>query len=307
MDELTAVRQLLADDSPSGPEVATRARARLDSAIAGVGKSRRHPARRTWRLQVAAGLAVVVAAGFIIAEVTAGAPTTPASALTVRELAARAAAAAGRQPEVRPGQWVFWRERLGGPNTEVFHVWMTADAQRAAWVYKGKVISLGKGPFDGPPVVSKSPAGGYGYGYESGKLPVRYGSLRSLPRHPLALDRYLGHLRLRGWGSAPVRAFDVIEVLLTSYVLPPDLTAELYQALGAIPGVRVDNNAVDVAGRHGVGFFSPYQVGGYQEIILNPRSFRLMGTDSYLRYHHELISGIAILKEVLVSAPGLRR
>ena len=64
-----------------------------------------------------------------------------------------------------------------------------------------------------------------------------------------SLDRYLGRLRLpRGWGPPPAREFAVIEMMLTSYLMPPRLTAELYRALGDIPGVTVSDDAVDVAG-----------------------------------------------------------
>jgi hypothetical protein len=37
-------------------------------------------------------------------------------------------------------------------------------------------------------------------------------------------------------------AFLVISELLSSYVMPPTLTAEMYQALGDIPGVSVVSN-----------------------------------------------------------------
>ena len=55
-------------------------------------------------------------------------------------------------------------------------------------------------------------------------------------------------------GPTPVREFEVIKELLTTYVMPPALTAELYRALGSIPGVTVDHDTVDGAGRLGIGF-----------------------------------------------------
>ncbi len=39
-----------------------------------------------------------------------------------------------------------------------------------------------------------------------------------------------------------------------TYLMPPSLTAELYRALGNIPGVTVNQHAVNVAGRAGIGF-----------------------------------------------------
>jgi hypothetical protein len=230
----------------------------------------------------------------------------------VHGLAYRAAAAAGRQPAVPPDQWVFWREKTGGHCGKwcgIFHVWTTADAGHAAWVYRGKVMSLGTGPFDGKPLPALVLLGGWAAGSQTGKIPVSYAGLRSLPREPGALDRYLGRLRLphlRGWGPPPAREFVIIEKMLTSYLMPPRLTAELYRALGDIPGVTVSDHAVDAAGRHGVGFISPaLPGGGRKEIILDPRSYRLMGDNLLWGVRQRQLDGIAILQKALVSGPGV--
>ncbi len=316
MDELTAIRQLLAKPPPPAPEVVAAAQARLERAAGGTGTPRWHAPRRPWRLAAAAGAAAAVMAGLITAQVIASGGASPAGALTVRELAYRAAAAAARQSAVRPGQWVFWREKTGGPgcgtDCGTSHVWTTADSQKAAWVYRGRVVSLGHGPFVGQPLPSIVPqdrGGGWAVGGETGKIPVSYADLSSLPRDPEALDRYLGQLSLphrRGWGPPPAREFTIIDMMLTSYVMPPRLTAELYRALGDIPGVTVNNHAVDVAGRHGVGFISPaLPGGGNMEIILNPRTYRLMGDDLLWGPRHRLLNGTAILQKALVSGPGV--
>jgi hypothetical protein len=66
-----------------------------------------------------------------------------------------------------------------------------------------------------------------------------------------------------------------------SYVLPPTVAAELYRALGNIPGVTVDQHAVDAGRRSGPAFLlsdKDYMDGGWTtEIFLNPRSFQLTG------------------------------
>jgi len=316
MDELTAVRQLLAEPPPPAPDVVAAARARLKRSARGTGSPRWRAPRHPWRLAAAAGLAAAVAAGLVTAQVIAAGGAAPAGALTVRELAYRAAAAAARQPSVRPGQWVFWREKTGGhgcgTDCGTFHVWTTADSQRAAWVYRGRVVSLGHGPFVGQPLPSIVPpdrGGGWAFGSQTGKIPVSYAGLSSLPRSPRALDRYLGQLslpHLRGWGSPPAREFTIIEMMITSYVMPPRLTAELYRALGGIPGVTINGHAVDVAGRRGVGFISPaLPGGGNMEIILNPRTYRLMGDDLLWGPRRQLLNGTAILQEALVSGPAV--
>lgn len=319
MDELTAIRQLLVEPPPPATDVVTAARERLGRAFGGTGAPRWHAPRRRWRLAAAAGLAAAVAAGagVITAQVIAPDRVRPVGALTVHELAYRAAAAAARQPAVRPGQWVFWREKTAGPgcgsDCGTFHVWTTADSQKAAWVYKNKVVSLGNGPFIGQPLPSLVPTskgGGWAVGgEEEGKIPVKYADLSSLPRSPEALDRYLADLRFphwQGWGPPAAREFTIIEMMLTSYVMPPQLTAEMYRALGDIPGVTVDDHAVDVAGRHGVGFISTGMPGGgNEEIILNPRTYHLMGDSVLWGSRHRLLNGTAILREALVSGPGV--
>ncbi len=87
-----------------------------------------------------------------------------------------------------------------------------------------------------------------------------YTALRRLPRSPQALDRYLSRLPAL-WGRGPMttsqRAYARIEELLTSYVMPPRLTAELYLALGDLPGITVDRHVVDLAGRPGAAFAMP--------------------------------------------------
>ena len=85
--------------------------------------------------------------------------------------------------------------------------------------------------------------------------------------------------------------------MLTTYVMPPALTAELYHALGDLPRVTLDRNAVDTAGRHGVGFRIKAGLGRY-EIILNPRTYRLMGDET------GKFGGSAILSQARVSGPG---
>lgn len=274
-----------------------------------------------WPLRIAAaGLAAAVAAGFIAAQVIAPGRVRPAGITTVHELAYRAAAAAVRQPLVRPGQWVFWHEKNAGDvgcspcTARTFDVWTTADSQHAAWVYKGKVVSLGNGPFEGQPEPYVLPHGAWAVSeLKGGPVEVSYADLGSLPRDPSALVRYLGHLKLPGRDPARVREFGVIQDLLTSYVMPPRLTAELYLALADISGVTVDPHAVDVAGRHGAGFRMappPGEGGAFMEIIIDPVTFHLLGTEliatAPARDFGKVLNGTAILRMALVSGPGVR-
>jgi hypothetical protein len=287
------------------------------------GAPRRPGSWRARRLALAAtGLAIATAVGVLAIQ-----PGGSASAggLTVRELAYRTAAAAAAGPDVRPGQWVYWQEKSSTAVGRVvaYRVWTTADSRQAAYLSGGKIHTFkpgcrgagggsGECGFAGQPVVFGGGPNqpGASVWFSAGHLGVSYTALRSLPHNPQALDRYLSHLNAGPpWNhsSAPVREFMIISNLLTSYVMPPALTAELYHGLGDIPGVTVDHHAVDVAGRTGIGFrIRPpgFTRGTAYELIVNPHTYRLMASQWPSAGHKS--SGVAILRRVLVSGPGVQ-
>lgn len=274
--------------------------------------------RRAWRLAIAGGLSAALAATALGAMTLGHSSAPPASGtLTVTELAYRAAGAATRQPAVRPGQWVYRKYLMkdwSRPATTEF--WTTADSRKAAWVSAGGKVHFFSGQASlGMTAVPYKKVHGEWYYFGFGPFPVTYAGLSSLPRSPMALDRYLGRLQPRNWGSNADREFQIISELLTAYVMPPGLTAELYRALGDIPGVTADTHATDVAGRPGIGFRLPLPdlgSGAAAEIIVSPRSYRLMADEFVLpqapssRSHALSIKGTAILQETLVSGPGVR-
>jgi len=351
MDDLEILRDAWGQPDPPSPAAYSAARAALlerQRAITGPGRQRkaagmagREPAaggaaapgwrrrRHTWRLALI-GAAALALAAVVTAQAIGLGGSGPAPGITARELAYRTSAAAAAQPKVAPGQWVYWEEKVvgarpAGPRS--FQVWTTADSRTAAYVYHGKVkvfrpqcgnpgtSSAGGCQSIGQPVVSAAapPYRGVTISGLSGRLPVSYADLGSLPAGPGALVRYLGRLHLPGWGPPPARAFEIIRELLTTYVMPPALTAELYRALGDIPGVAVDHHTVDVAGRHGVGFYVrlPRPAGGVaDEIVINPRTYQLMGGQLVAGQPggrtQRVLSGTAILRTALVSGPGAR-
>ena len=111
-------------------------------------------------------------------------------------------------------------------------------------------------------------------------------------------------------------AFNGIEGTLMSYVLPPKVAAELYRALGDIPRVTVDKDAVDAAGRRlRLGVRAPptrtIRGGGWTaEVFLNPHTFQLTGYAEHFPDKCACPSpgtgGTAILRQALVRpGPGL--
>ena len=317
MNELDMIRTLL-DETPPSAEVTAEGRRRI---AAGRTGPRRLRARQ---VRPILGLAAAALAGSmaITLAVTGGAPGRPmgppppaGGTLTATALAYRVAAAAARQPEVRPGQWVY-RKYLSKYLTKDFpsrttRFWTTADSRRAAWTSAGgKVHFFGGLASLGMTAVPVKKAHGQWTLFGFMRLPVKYADLGSLPRDPRALDRYLAGLLPPTLGPADDREFLTIEAMLTAYVMPPALTAEFYRALGDIPGIRVDTHAVDVAGRHGVAFMpgKPVALGATPEIIVNPRTYRLMAAEVLVPRSAGTTAGAegtAILQEALVPGPGV--
>ena len=308
------IRELLAEAPPSA-EVIAEGRRRVAEDAAG-----RRRRVRVRPLVPAAGLAAaaLVTAAAIILAVTASPPgARPASRpLTATELAYRAAAAAARQPDVRPGQWVYRKyltKESSRPGTTEF--WTTADSVKAAWVSAtGKIHYFsGQASLGMAAALVKLPGHRSAYaGLLPSQLPVKYKDLGSLPHDPQALDHYLGRQPGPGVPKA-AKEFMLIDAMLTGYVMPPRLTAEFYRALGDIPGVTADPHAVDV-GRPGVAFrITGHALGAEwtDEIILSPRTYRLMANQITIppapgsSSQAPTVAGTAILREALVSGPGI--
>ncbi len=262
--------------------------------------------RPAWRLAIAAGLAVALGAGLVL-----GLPGRPPKAtLTVQLLAGRAAAAAGSGPSVPPGQWIYRKVSCGNYFYPLFwdviscpsgtlDTWITADGTGVAFTDGGKLYV--------------NSVTGY---YRAVKFPVPpavtiYAARASLPADPRALVAYLGR---RAGGPAAGRAFEAFGIIgdWLAYDVPsPALAAELYRALADVPGVTIDKNAVDTAGRRGVAFTLPYpqQNGdltyGWQAIIVNPRTYQFLGLKSW-DSTGKTITGTAVLRQAPVSGPGVR-
>jgi hypothetical protein len=293
---------------------------------------------RTWRPLAAGGLTMAVAAGVAVAQFLLPARTFPSPG----QVAGGAAAAAVARPGVRPGQWVYWKNvTVGCTPGGVERTWTTADAGNTAYLYHhrfrftgssgGSTGSVGSTTImaqavpichhqpvlitQSAGVVQPARAGGtltisgpspdQVTAAETGQPQFSYASLDSLPRDPQALAGYLGRLRLpvTDLGRGDDQAFFLTYALLSTYVLPPRLTAELYQALGDLPGLTVDRHAADVAGRTGIGLRLPLRRGSglTQELVFSPRSYRLLGYQ-VLRQHH-VVSGTAFLRRALVPRP----
>jgi hypothetical protein len=269
--------------------------------------------------------------------------------LTATELAYRAAAAAQHRAAMSTRQWLFTTETIvgiGGPGQRSIAFWRSAGAayqRTTCYRYKHVVWypTTPQHPIRYPcmqPVINLAQLShGHLLRWQYSILsawqllrPFRSGLPTSLPADPHALLAYLGtHTRAFGdvmfqpvAPSGPSPAFPVklttpeaqfesIAWMLNTYVMSPRLTAELYQAVSDIPGVRIDQAARDVAGRPGVAFtisrgpshrFAP-TAGAQLAIILDPHSYAFDGVTWLIP--HSPVSGVAITRQVAVSGPGV--
>lgn len=107
-----------------------------------------------------------------------------------------------------------------------------------------------------------------------------YAFLASLPTDPAtvlqAIDANGKH---PGPGmTAAQTSFANVVGLVGNQILPPKLAAAIYRALATLPGISVDQDVVDAAGRHGVGVGMTYADGMRSELIFDRTDFTLMGT-----------------------------
>jgi hypothetical protein len=267
MDEVDLVRALLPEQPGPTATATQQAQARLSAGIARARRSRGRPwwRRRTITIPVLAAVAAAAVAAVILAVL----PTTRPGNDQAAVLADHAVAATATQPVIPQGQWVYQKVVAKRPDGTI--------RTGVSWIRTGT----------GEMAVTGPDQAGFASGYG-----VPYRDFARLPSQPQALIKYLASLP--GSGGSDEDAFLTIEGTLIDGA-PPAVAAKLYRALGAIPGVTVDTNAVDVAGRHGVAFAR-----GGEQIILAKSTYRFMGfvTDDAAGH---LLDGEAILQRTPVS------
>jgi hypothetical protein len=243
--------------------------------------------RPSWRLSAAVATAAALVAGIVVAVL----PSSPVI-LTAQLLADRASAAALIQPTVNPGQWVY--------RVVESHVSLSVSLKGVRQTDTG----AGWETADGQAVYDDNSSDGVGAGAD---IPS-YSQLGSLPRNPAALDAYLANIGNSGEKSAPgmmgIRVFEDIKDMLTNYVLPPTLQAEVYQALAIIPGIQVDSHVTAIDGQAGVAFVLPLPQSrhtGKAEIILNASNYSFL---AFATLGEKEFRESAVVRMVIVGAPG---
>ncbi|MFE2187006.1 CU044_5270 family protein [Streptomyces sp. NPDC059455] len=137
-----------------------------------------------------------------------------------------------------------------------------------------------------------------------------YQWLASLPTDPDVLLKELYRMTDADEGQEKAQAvFDQIGSLLGETVMPPENAAALYKAAAKIPGVTRHEDAVDAAGRHGVGIVRTDERGSSAtEWVFDRDSLAYLGEHSYRTKDAgagkkgDVLSERAVLKRGIVDA-----
>lgn len=223
------------------------------------------------------------AAGVVVVVRDAGAPDTggrtrvpagtPVTAVQVLYRAAESVEARPA-PTLRADRWAYVKQlqhgfevrrgTTGADRTKTMETWTRLDdRQIAARLESGRISVSGIDPIRN----QNSPQ-------------EDYASLRSLPTDPRALLARIcteEHI-VRERSDC---AFSAIARLLHNVAVPPRLQATLYRALATIPGVVVERNVTDLAGRPTIAV-GHARDGQRHDILLDPRTFEYRGDRSVL-------------------------
>ncbi|GAA1941923.1 hypothetical protein GCM10009837_80000 [Streptomyces durmitorensis] len=148
-----------------------------------------------------------------------------------------------------------------------------------------------------------------------------YDWLASLPTDPDALLKKLyAETRVSDGRETKAQAvFDRIGDLLAETIMPPENAAAFYKAVAKLPGVTEVPDAVDAAGRHGIGItLDESSYATRSEWIFDKKSLAYLGSRGYMTKDHkpggkpgkagnpEVLNGsVAVLERAVVDQRGM--
>lgn len=302
---------------------------------------RRGPLRPAVLMPAAAALAVAgilavtlpSGGGDGVRDMGAGRGATAGAAVTLDRIAT-ASLKSGTKP-VKDSQFVYTRSLVQGNEGEIDRpvklgtpykeeVWLSQNPAPVTDV--GMIRATGKGaPMAGQDVpIEASAVDGSD---DTGALPEgpdrpTYDWLASLPTDPDALLKKLyADTEVTGERETKAQAvFDRIGDLVGGSVMPPENAAAFYKVVAELPGVVVVPDAVDAAGRHGIGItIEESAFATRSEWIFDKKTFAYLGSRGYMTKNHKpggkpgkggnpevLYGSHAVLERAVVDQRGMK-
>ncbi|MBO2450113.1 CU044_5270 family protein [Actinomadura barringtoniae] len=275
-DVMTAMRETLPAGPPDDPAVKARAWARLHAEFDAPPVRPRASARRTRRRLMVGGVVAVTAGAIVATQVGTTPAKTPQAGgesgsadLRILEVAAKTVENQ-TAPRPKPDQWIYVPElivsnapwaRNGKATMEQW--WRFDGTKTADYDAKWKKVTVHDSGLEGD---DRSPR--QFYDYVNG-LPTETGAL---------LTRLRKDSRKIAGNNQNERLFGQIFVIFRDApIMPPKVNAALFRALAKIPGVRIEKNITDLAGRPGIAVTRDSDI-GREELILDPRTYDFMGS-----------------------------
>ncbi|MFG1823845.1 CU044_5270 family protein [Microbispora bryophytorum] len=278
MDEIAAVGRLWADVPEGSDEDLRGARGALLAAA-------RAPRSRAWTLRVprtglrialAGGVAAALTAGVLVAEIrpdrsdsrgVAGLPAAPPA--NARDLLQRAARTAAAEPDLRPhpGQYVhlkmrtmsYWSMESGGMQvTGTEERWIPADGT-GPWLSRERQIGTARAPGialpNSPLQLNKEPEDTLTEAPACVSADTATASrMATWPLDEAWLRRRI-ETEAAKYTAVPehLRFWGAVETFVRDSAFRPSLTAALFRIAAEVDGITMVPDAVDAAGRHGIG------------------------------------------------------
>ncbi|MEU8926906.1 CU044_5270 family protein [Kitasatospora sp. NPDC048545] len=196
-------------------------------------------------------------------------------ASTVHEIAA--AATARSTPRPGPGQYIYIKSRVSfmttshNADTGESATWVQPLHDREVW----KSSDGTKGWLDEPGYQAK---GGITLDTDEPRKQLSYQWLAAQPADPDALLKSV-YSTVSGSRDHDQQAFNEIGSIIREQLVPSDLAASLYEAVGRIPGVVVVEHAQDASGRDGIALarLDP-QTGERSEWVFDRETHQYLGS-----------------------------
>lgn len=280
LNELQLLREWDADTPPLTDSARARARFRLYEAMRTPAAPVTVGRRPLLRIAVAGVAAAAVTTTVLVAENNDSSPRTqPVSATTVLHGAAAEDRRLEKPIAPRDDQFIYTKEVIketptkgGRTRTYVDESWNSVDGSK-----KSYVSELGHRQW--VPV------------YQPGQgtwPPSKWTELKQLPTDPRKLVITLRDMGGKPDYSKPMKAADwpmtqvFVSGLLRTLVLPKGLRSAAYEALAAVPGMRVLPHQKDADGRVGIGILyvgppgTPWAHGG-PVLVFDAKTYRYLG------------------------------